>query len=317
MKEKIWFFVKLLIMPVLLIVFILGPLMPQYLYSFNAALIDKVERLTSLEGPKLVLIGNSNLAFGVDSETLEAHFGLPVVNMGLQGGLGNAFHEEMAKLNVCEGDIYIVSHTSYKDSDIIGDAPLAWMTLETHPELWRLIRPKDMWSMIEGFPVYFQKALKLWINNAGNKSYPTYSYDRMVFNEYGDNAFPREETKGNIDFSGQGVPPINDTCTDRLNELYAYLTERGAHMAVAAICIPDGEYTPSDEAWITFQETLEEKLDCPVISDFLDYKLDYSYFFDTMYHLIDAGTAIRTELFIADIERWIAGDPAVGAAMDR
>lgn len=49
------------------------------------------------------------MAFGFQSEQIEEAFGLPVVNLGLHGGLGNAFHEEMAKINVCEGDIYYLS----------------------------------------------------------------------------------------------------------------------------------------------------------------------------------------------------------------
>ena len=45
--------------------------MPQYSGGYDASLIDKVERLKSIAGPKIVLIGNSNLSFGIDSERLE------------------------------------------------------------------------------------------------------------------------------------------------------------------------------------------------------------------------------------------------------
>ena len=70
-------------------------IMPQYDTSYNAALHDKIDRIEMIEEPKIVLIGNSNVAFGFDSEMIEEAFGMPVVNMGLHGALGNAFHEEM------------------------------------------------------------------------------------------------------------------------------------------------------------------------------------------------------------------------------
>ena len=64
-------------------------LSPQYLGNYQASLIDKVQRLESIHEPKIVLIGDSNLAFGIDSEKIEEAFDMPVVNMGLHGGLGN------------------------------------------------------------------------------------------------------------------------------------------------------------------------------------------------------------------------------------
>ena len=69
----------------------------QYQDNYNASLLDKVERLNNIHEPKIVLLGNSNLAFGIDSQMIEDELNMPVVNMGLHGSLGNAFHEEMAK----------------------------------------------------------------------------------------------------------------------------------------------------------------------------------------------------------------------------
>lgn len=74
-------------------------IIPAYEQSYSASLADKVDRLESLNEPKIVLIGNSNLAFGIDSEKIEQEMKMPVVNMGLHGAIGNAFHEEMAKVN--------------------------------------------------------------------------------------------------------------------------------------------------------------------------------------------------------------------------
>ena len=88
-------------------------------------------------------------------------------------------------------------------------------------------------------------------------------------------------------------------------------------MAVAAYPVANGEFSPAEEEWDAFQIQLESALDCPVISQFKDYRLDYSYFFDTVHHLIDAGVEIRTNLLIEDIQHWMDLDPRVGKYSSR
>ena len=116
-KENLIFCIKLIILLGIVLVMCLH-IMPQYQGAYTAALLDKVERLNSIEQPKLVLLGNSNLAFGMNSEKIEDALGMPVVNMGLHGGLGNAFHEEMGKMNVTEGDINKMLERIYQTFDI-------------------------------------------------------------------------------------------------------------------------------------------------------------------------------------------------------
>ena len=132
----------------------------QFEEEYNAALIDKVERLKSIEGPKIVLLGNSNVAFGFQSELIEKEFGMPTINMGLHGGLGNMFHEEMARLNVTEGDIYVLCHNSFNDPSVIVDPVLAWTTVENNFELFEIFRKEDIWPMIKAYPTYLKKCLE-------------------------------------------------------------------------------------------------------------------------------------------------------------
>ena len=72
--------------------------------------------------PKIVLVSNSNLAFGIQSDLIEDAFEMPVVNLGLHGGLGNAFHERMPLFNITIGDIIVISHLDYSDDDKISDS---------------------------------------------------------------------------------------------------------------------------------------------------------------------------------------------------
>lgn len=304
--DSLVFFVKLLCVAAALAIFIGTIILPQYRYAYTASLCDKMDRLMSMEGSKIVLIGDSNLAFGINSEMLEEEFGMPVVNMGLHGSMGNAFHEEMAKANLCEGDIIVVAHTSYADQDKITDPVTAWLAVENHPQLWRLIRPKDIPDMYFAFPTYAKKALTLWASKEGNIQDHGTAYSRLAFNEFGDVSFERQTQKYTFTEKSVHVPNVNAVCTDRLNRLNRYVTDRGASLVIAAYPIACGAFTPPEQEYVQFQQNLQAAVDCPVISDYRDYFLEYAYFYDTEYHLTQEGADLRTEQLIRDLKRWMA-----------
>ena len=127
-------------------------------------------------------------------------------------------------------------------------------------------------------------------------------FARSAFNEYGDDAYPRDEVLYTFDETSIQMPEVNDTCTERLNELNAWLEERGARMVVAGYPIGDGEYTPEREAYDAFEAELREALDCPVISHFTDYMYPYDLFYDSNLHLTTEGAKLRTEQLIKDLE---------------
>lgn len=306
MKKKILFFIKLVIAAMLFLCFAFGAVLPQYTGNYQASMTDKVDRLKKLEGAKIVLLGNSNLAFGMNSATVEENFQMPVVNMGLHGGVGNAFNESAAKLNVHEGDIYVIFHDNFSDNDSIKNPELAWITIENHYELWKLLRIKDIPCMVRAFPTYLHKCIDMWGSQTGNAE-ETNAYRRSAFNEYGDNIYPRPSSEGEVDFSPVRINPISDVAAERINRLNSYLTERGAVLVVAGYPVAECETTPDRAAYEAFRLDLQEKLDCPVISDYNDYRMDKSCFYDSYLHMTDAGVNVRTNLFINDLRTYLNG----------
>lgn len=277
---------------------------PQYKYNYNAALIDKIERLESIDTPKIILVGNSNVAFGFNSEIIEEKLHMPVVNLGLHGSMGNAFHEKIATYNIRKGDIVVLCHTDYSDEEKIGDYPLAWITVENNFHAYRTLSPKDYWGMLCAYPNYVKEAYRHWKDGTGNPEIKGI-YSRLSYNEYGDISVSRTENKITFFPGSILLPEINETCTKRINKLNAYCEKQGAKLVIAGFPIASGEYTPPKEDFIAFQNELDKKLDCQIISNFTDYFIDYQYFYDTRYHLIDKGVEIRTNQLIEDLENWI------------
>lgn len=299
------FLFKCIILTGFLFLFCFGVIMPQYLYGFNAALLDKTKRAGELEGPKIILSGNSNLIFGIDSARIEETIGMPVVNLGMHAGLGNAFLDNIAPYFVKEGDIVIYCHTEYADDDRILNEQLAWITLEDHFSLWKFLRPKDIPGMVRAYPTYLKDCIDLWLTGKGNQKTGE-AYTRDYFNIYGDNVFPRKERQMQFVEGQINVPTINDTCIDRMNAIEKKIRKKGGTMLVAAYPVAVCQFTPSEEEYSVFWKQLDAKLDCEIISDISDYRYDEKYFFDSAYHLNDAGVKLRTEQLIQDIRRWKA-----------
>ena len=108
------FFVKIGILTVLVIstiaIFFVFPIyFPSDREGFLSEYSTKKNLLVSLPSPKIIIVGGSNVAFGIDSEHLKAGTGYQTVNMGLQAGLGLHFMMEDVLPHLRKGDVVIIS----------------------------------------------------------------------------------------------------------------------------------------------------------------------------------------------------------------
>lgn len=280
----------------------------QYEQGYQASLIDKVNRLESIDEPKIILVGNSNVAFGFRSEMIEKELNMPVVNLGLHGGLGNRFHENIAKLDINEGDIVVLCHSSYADNNKIGDTELAVTALEWNRELWKILDPCDYYEVAKSIPKYIINAAVRKLTQKGNIP-GTDCYSRNAFNEYGDNVFADGKTDryefkpGDLE---EYIPAVGDVCINRINQFYEYVKSKGATLVIGGVPIADGEYTPGHDVYREFESKLKESVNCPVIFTCDDYYFDYDYFYDTVYHLTEEGAEIRTKKLIKDLDNYLS-----------
>jgi hypothetical protein len=99
----------LLVSPFIFVVIYAVSLPPQYSPTFYGALDEKYLRLTSTQGEKIVVVGGSSVAFGLDSKLLESYTGMPVVNFGLYADLGTKMMLDLSLAGISEGDVVILS----------------------------------------------------------------------------------------------------------------------------------------------------------------------------------------------------------------
>lgn len=280
-------------------------------YDYDSALVDKYMRLKHTEGKRIILVGGSNLAFGINSELIQAQYpDYTVVNMGVSVHYGILPLFDMLQANVHEGDIVIFCpeytlHT-YAGSETTN--PLNWQYLESNYDILKDIDLRDNRVLLEHFDNY------LYIKREylpDKKIRSNSVYTRARFNQYGDMTAAREPKN----LGGFPVPDtdiITELGMQRYNALCKELTERGVMCCFSFPVQPSGGASAQekDAKLADFRAKLEAGLDeryITIISNMSDYFFAGRIFYDDPYHLTLKGADIRTEQLIEDLNAYLEG----------
>jgi len=270
--------------------------------------IDKHRRLDSLPSPKIIFVGGSNLAFGLDSKSIEEKTGLPVVNMGLHAGFGLRFTINEVKHAIKQGDIVIFSpvYQYFTSSDIsYGEKVLVALCFDVDKQNLKYIDFGQAIHLISntisyGISKLFPKNLDVM---QGNGIGYEKVYKRNSFNEFGDE---------NMHWDWQNMPIDTPKDTNQVNaEIYKraidfvvdfknFVEKRGATFYIIP---PPFRYSNS---------LINRNLISNLKTQFLQKNIYFtippqecnmadSLFFNTPYHLNKQGVDIYTEMIIQKI----------------
>ena len=312
MKKRLSF----TLMGILLIVAVLLPFIAvgictfaipaQYDLSFLGALTDKYERLYSIEEPKIVIVGGSSTAFGLNSEMLSEHMGMPVVNFGLYATLGTKIMLDLSEDAINEGDIIIVAPETDKQTlSLYFNAQSVWQAFDGNFSMLKHVKSEDASDMVG--EVFNFAASKLGYA-LSSKPDPQGVYHHSSFNEYGDIIYERP---GNVMRLGYDPNMIVDFSTSMFDEAfidylncYIELAEsRGAKVfySFPPINASAVDSSVTDETLFNYYDFISKNINCPVISDINNYIIEENYFYDSNFHLNDAGVVLRTATLIKEL----------------
>ncbi len=282
--------------------------------NYFAALIDKNNLLEKTNPPRIIFVGASNLAFGLDSKMIEKEFNMPVVNMGLHGDFGLGFILNNVKQNIQKGDIVVLAIEYYLDKIFYKDVSYATVLypkgkafidydadyysqeIKHYVNEAQIVRQKFFNFIFEKI-IRFKEA-KVYISTELN-SYDTSVYSRNGFNENGDlishlDKKPFEILTGGTKFQTQDY----GESIDRLNDFLVYVNDHGAQVYFTYPSYAKSEFEKNYKAISDFENQLKKNLKIEIISSPEDSALPDSLFFDSVYHLNIKGREIRTQQVI-------------------
>lgn len=273
--------------------------------DYMDAIIDKHERLENTNSPRLILVGGSNLAFGIDSKKIQDSIGLPVVNLGLHAGLGLEYIINEIKLSAKSSDIVILSIEYFLD--IKGDNDLQILSAQNFKlaEKFYTQKEENIYNKVKIFfakklPKNLQKNLNQLFKPLRNikNSDTTSVYSRGSFNIYGDvirhlNKPLPEKLNGRGKFTYKIWEGI-----DYLNEFADYAKSKNIKVYFLFPNYPETEYTKNKDVIIKYAEDCERKLNIEILNNTDDFVFPDSLFYDTVYHLNKLGREKRTNRMI-------------------
>lgn len=296
----------------LIAVFLTGVcLPPQFSLTWYGAYPVLYHQMERAQGNRIIIVGNSNIAFGSDSalaEQLLREGGLDysVCNFGLYGSLGTKMMLDVAMSEAEEGDIIILAtELAAQSMSTYFSAEEAWYALDGDMSLFFSFDKQQKTALTGAYAGYTAKKLEYF--RAGTPAQPSGVYASASFDSRGDlkncerayNVMPGGYDANNLLsldsslFSDTYVEYLN-TCAENLEKKGVKLWLSFAPMNKSAFA---GEY---DEK--TFQREVTELLNFSVISNVADYIMDESWFYDSNFHLNSAGMTVRTVQLVNDIK---------------
>lgn len=286
---------------------------PRYAQTYYGELAKMYDNLANTDGKKIVVIGNSNVPFGLDSalaESLLKQAGLDysVCNFGLYGSLGTRFMCELAENQIKSGDIVIVATELYAQTmSTYFSAEEAWYALDGNASLMWQFPSETRKMLVAGYIDYAAKKYDLYKKGQfadGSDVYAQSSFDDNcdLKNYPTDYNVMQDGVDGNNPIAFD-TALVSDEFCDFINDFADRIAKKGAsvYYSFAPInnaAVSDEEMTKKDE----FFAYVSKNLRFSVISDIDDYLFDKEWFYDSNFHLNTSGRVLRTVQLVCDIK---------------
>ena len=174
-----------------LAVFLTGVLLPaQFTLTWYGDVPARCQNICGAEGDNVVFVGNSSVAFGVDSALMEellraGGLDYTVCNFGLYGSLGTKMMLDLAIDQVEEGDIVVlVPELAAQSLSTYFSAAEAWYAIDGDLSLFGAFGAEERGALAGSFFAY--TAQKLVYCRSGAPAQPSGVYASASFDERGD-----------------------------------------------------------------------------------------------------------------------------------
>lgn len=282
-----------------------------YSETYYAELSEMVQHLKNADGHRLIPVGGSSVAFGLDTKLLEQYleemgYSYTVCPMGLYAAVGSSVMLDLTEQELRSGDIVVLTFEATDEtvSDYFG-AKAFWKCAESSPSLLTALSPEKLSALVGAYPGYLQE--RYAIKNSGDDPQPEGVYARSSFDDNCNLTYPRKgntmllgyDPANRIDLDGISIAP---EFADRANRFIDTAQKKGAtvFLSFAPMNRASMENT-AEEAVYGFFEQMHSTFHCPVISNPNDYILDSGWFYDSNFHLNTAGAELRTQRLAADL----------------
>lgn len=274
--------------------------------AYLAATRDKHAFLETQPSPRVIFVGGSNLAFGVDSSIVARDTPFRPVNLALHAGMGLRFMLREVEETLRPGDLVVLSieyqHFTGHQVDML------LQLLEQRPRSARLIPVEYVPALLDQglnhLASTVRGALRTMLGRPIQRREAPYV--RHAFNRYGDVVahwrLPPPSRLKEFRFGAYSLSSIVSTVRS-LNRFQERARAKGAGVLFLYPTIPGSTFVRHRQVIGEIDGVIKESLKIPVLNRPEDATLPIEFFYDTHYHLREVGARQRTRLLVARLQR--------------
>ncbi|NLG36274.1 MAG: hypothetical protein GX548_13070 [Lentisphaerae bacterium] len=278
--------------------------------GYLAAYADKLARLESLPPPRVILIGGSATAFGVDSAALEDALGRPVINLGLHAATGMDFQLNTVRSRLGAGDLVLLS-LEYETLDAFSRTFEILLIACAEPRALGAFSGSQIRQVLDEAHLFFGGMVRRAVRaKRETRSAANSLWSRKAFTERGD-IRTRERRVCLVDTGTDGTPrrgrhpqqngPLPPPSRERLRRhmgtLESFVREAAGRGAVVGYVFPPHpvpRLENSRETLRLYEEALRACEGLRVLDSPMEQGYPWELFFDNFYHLNVRGMTRRT-----------------------
>ena len=283
--------------------------------SFYMASRDKHLRLETLPSPRLIFIGGSSMAFGMDSGLVGQRLGFHPVNMGLNAGVGLEFMLQEEEPFVRPGDVVLLAPEYNTFEKFYHPEPEYVVRLiECRPSVLRALTAGQLKYLLDyGYLHHLGRVIRTVggqserILDGGNYQHT----QRHSFNENGDvvshhNVVGPKLGANRFKFTAS---PVAFTAIEHLNRFERKCQARGARVFYSHPPYEQRSHELNRATIAQLDGLLRARLQIPMLETVEDMVYPTEDFFDTEYHLNLKGKLKRSEKIAASLAQALGQVP--------
>jgi hypothetical protein len=284
--------------------------------SFYAASLDKHHLLKTRPSPRMIFVGGSSIALGLDSALVAQSLGFRPINMGLNMQVGLEFMLDEVANSVRSGDMVIVAPEYHAFQEQYRSAPeYVARLVECRPSLLVTLPFSTKKQLLDrGYLQHVGRVLRIVLpleteDITWDAFVNPYNH-RRAFNENGD-VIAHHHVKGLRRSPSRftlASPELAETAINHLNRFGEQCARRGARVFFSHPPYEKKYFELYRVSIARLETMLQAKLTLPMLETAEDMTFDSEEIFDVEYHLNLPGKMRRSELVAASLRKRLGGE---------
>jgi len=317
---------KYVIIPIIVFIGLFGLFFGHVFFSsticddeYMSAYKDKMQLLETVASPRIIFVGDSNLAFTLDSQLIDKSLNYSPINMAMSLTIGLRYDLESIRPHIKSGDLIVISgvfdqfttNSRYFNSD------------SRHSNLWGLIRInldnirwltsiEQIENIVRANWKQTEKRIQtrqiisadcLYLHHRG--------LSREDFNQYGDflGHLSRENPVRDFDDIELETAELDPVITQFINDFADFARNQGADVVFMYPAYAEGFWLTSQDKIVKFHQTIKRDYAFPILGHPANYYLTNDQLMNSAYHGTHEGRELRTKQVIEDLKTYLESRP--------